>query len=85
MKMPTYQWIGQMLAALGVVLSLALVAYELKLSRDMARADVYQQSAAMTMEYQANMLSNESLQPALEKHRQDTSQLSKREFYLAAC
>jgi hypothetical protein len=30
MKLPTYQWIGQMLAVIG---SLALVAYELKLGR----------------------------------------------------
>ena len=28
MKLPTYQWIGQMLAALGVTISLALVAWD---------------------------------------------------------
>ena len=32
MKLPTYQWIGQMAAAIAVVSSLALVAYELKQS-----------------------------------------------------
>ena len=54
MKLPTYQFVAQMGAAFAVVTSLALVAYELKLSRDMAMADVYQQAAAMAVEYQAS-------------------------------
>ncbi|TDG12853.1 hypothetical protein E2F43_14940 [Seongchinamella unica] len=36
MKLPTYQFVAQMAAAAAVVISLALVAYELKLSRDTA-------------------------------------------------
>lgn len=40
MKRPTYQWLGQMLATLGVIISLLLVAYELKQSRDIAIADL---------------------------------------------
>lgn len=40
MKQPTYQWLGQMLATLGVIMSLLLVAYELKQSRDIAVADL---------------------------------------------
>ncbi len=36
MKLPTYLFVVQMGAALAVVVSLGLVAYELKLSRDMA-------------------------------------------------
>ena len=71
-----------MLAALSVVFSLALVAYELKLSRDTAIADVYQQGLAATLEYQASALSNERLQDALETRREDPSQLSKRDLYL---
>jgi hypothetical protein len=78
MKLPTYQWIGQMMAALGVVLSLVLVAYELKLSRDTARADVYQQSASMTMEYQAALLANESYQEALFRMAKEPSALSEK-------
>lgn len=84
MKLPTYQWIGQMMAALGVVLSLVLVAYELKLSRDTARADVYQQSASMTMEYQAALLANEAYQEALFRMAKEPSALSEREIYLVA-
>ena len=82
MKLPTYQFVAQMGAAFAVVVSLGFVAYELKLTRDTAKADVYQQSAAMTMEYQASKLSNERLQDAFEKGREDPSQLSKRELYL---
>ena len=64
MKIPTYQWVGQMLAALGVTVSLALVAWELKQSRDLGMADLYQQSAAMSMEYTATGNQNEPLNAA---------------------
>ena len=36
MKLPTYQWIGQIFAVMSVVISLGFVAYEMKLSRDIA-------------------------------------------------
>lgn len=39
MKLPAYQWIGQMLAALDAIMSPALVAWELKQSRDPGMAD----------------------------------------------
>jgi hypothetical protein len=35
-----YQWVAQMFAALGVVISLSLVAYEMKQSRDVALAEL---------------------------------------------
>ena len=35
-----YKWIGQMFAALGVIISLCLVAYEMKLARDIALAEL---------------------------------------------
>jgi hypothetical protein len=47
MKLPTYQWFGQVLAATGVIISISLLAYEMKLSRDIASADIYQQRVAM--------------------------------------
>ena len=40
MRLPTYQWLSQMMAALVVATSLGLVAYELKLSRDVATAEL---------------------------------------------
>ena len=40
MKLPTYQFVAQMCAAIAVVGSLGLVAYELKQSRDMAVAEL---------------------------------------------
>ena len=82
MRLPSYQWIGQMLAASGVIFSLALVAYELKLTRDTAKADIYQQSAAMLMEYQSSGLANESLQDAREQVFENIAEASKREILL---
>jgi hypothetical protein len=35
-----YQWLTQMFAALGVITSLSLVAYEMKQSRDVALAEL---------------------------------------------
>ncbi|MEP6390336.1 MAG: hypothetical protein ABJ056_10480 [Halioglobus sp.] len=40
MKIPTYQFVAQMAAAFAVVVSLGLVAYELKLSRDLGMAEM---------------------------------------------
>jgi hypothetical protein len=49
MKLPTYQWIGQIFAVVSVVISLGFVAYEMKLARDIAIAEltVSTQSAAL--------------------------------------
>lgn len=44
------RWIGQMFAAAGVILSLSLVAYEMKLARDLAMADLYQQRTTLNVE-----------------------------------
>ena len=80
MKIPTYQWIGQMLAALGVTVSLALVAWKLKQSRDLGMADLYQQTAAMTMDYLGNSLQNKELQDAYAQWGEDPSQLTERQI-----
>ncbi|MEP5570080.1 MAG: hypothetical protein ABJN62_19725 [Halioglobus sp.] len=79
MKLPIYQWIGQMLAALGVVLSLAFVAYELKLSRDMARADIYQQRTAMEIDINLASLAPETLRSALQLWGNDHSSMTQSE------
>ncbi|MEP0202495.1 MAG: hypothetical protein ABJ084_03850, partial [Halioglobus sp.] len=49
MKLPTYQFVAQMSAAFAVVVSLGFVAFEMKLSRDFAKAEMYQQRIAMEM------------------------------------
>jgi hypothetical protein len=83
MRLPTYQWIGQMLAALAVTMSLALVAWELKQSRDLGRADLYQQSAAMIMEYQSNLLTSEPLRAATDKlSLEGPAQMSKEDILI---
>ena len=54
MKLPTYQFVAQMGAAFAVVASLALVAYELKQSRDLAVGElalsVYELEASIYLE-----------------------------------
>ncbi|MEP5567912.1 MAG: hypothetical protein ABJN62_08765 [Halioglobus sp.] len=67
MKTPIYQWIGQMLAAGGVILSLALVAYELKQSRDIAIAEVYQARSAIWVDYAVSLYSPEQYESAVVK------------------
>lgn len=67
MKRPTYQWLGQMFAALGVIISLCLVAYELKQSREAALAEVYQSRAAMDVDIQTSLYASETLQPLFNK------------------
>lgn len=49
MKLPTYQFIAQMSAAFAVVVSLGFVAYELKLARDIALAQIYQDKTELIM------------------------------------
>ncbi|MEP5567584.1 MAG: hypothetical protein ABJN62_07110 [Halioglobus sp.] len=80
MKLPTYQWIGQMLAATGVIMSLALVAWELKQSRDLGMADLYQQTAAMTMEYQSSTDQNEPLLAARLQYWEDQSKVTEKQL-----
>ena len=60
-----------------IVVSLALVAYELKLSRDLGRAALLQQSAATSMDYWATSNQNEPLVAAWVQLREDPSQLTK--------
>ncbi len=67
MKLPTYQWLGQMFATLGVILSLGFVAYELKLSRDTAMADIFQQRNTAEMEHYGKLVDNVALHRAWNK------------------
>lgn len=67
MKIPPYQWMGQMLAALGVIVSLVLVAYEMKQSRDIALADIYQQKTALIMDINMAPVESPELHDAYQK------------------
>jgi hypothetical protein len=79
MKIPTYQWIGQMLAAIGVIASLALVAYELKLSRDLGMATLLQETAANKMQYATASNQDRALSDAYFQLLEDPSLLTKRQ------
>lgn len=68
MKLPTYQFVAQMAAAFAVVASLGLVAYELKLSRDIAKADVYQQNVVMDQNVALQLFDVEAFREAARKH-----------------
>ena len=79
MKLPTYQWFAQMLATMGVIISISLLAYEMKLSRDIALADVYQQRVAMDLSYRLHLLDSKEVVAASEKLRRGQEVLSERE------
>lgn len=51
MVKPTYQFIAQMFAASGVIVSLGFVAYEMKQSRDIAVAELNLQQSYYAAEY----------------------------------
>jgi hypothetical protein len=71
-----------MAAAFAVVASLALVAYELKQTREIGMAEIYLQSAAMAMEYQAVYLTTERLRTAIQKGWEEPAQLTRKEISL---
>ncbi|QFU76647.1 hypothetical protein EY643_13840 [Halioglobus maricola] len=49
MNLRRFEWLGRFFAVAGVILSLCLVAYEMKLARDVAMADLYQQRVDMDL------------------------------------
>ena len=49
MNLRRFEWLGRFFAVTGVILSLCMVAYEMKLARDVAMADLYQQRADMDL------------------------------------
>jgi len=69
MKLPPYQFVAQMSAAFAVVVSLGFVAFEMKLSRDFAKAEMYQQRIAMDMEAHQHLLDVDAWREGAKKVR----------------
>jgi hypothetical protein len=70
----TGQWLGQMGAALGVIISLCLVAYEMKQARDLAMAELYLERSALLSDLSRALYTPEMLHAALiqaEKREED--------------
>jgi len=65
MKLPSYQFVAQMGAAFAVVASLALVVYELKLNRELAMAQIYQERTAILIDHIRGTMGIEAFQQAL--------------------
>ena len=80
MKLPSYQFLAQMSAALAVVISLGFVAYELKLARDIAKAEVYQQRTAIDQNYRLHMLDARAARKAERKLKRGKEALSEDEI-----
>jgi hypothetical protein len=66
-KILNYQVLVQMLGAIGVTASLLFVGFELKQSRDIAIADIYQQRTIMWIDYEANQFSPEQFESAFNR------------------
>ena len=79
MKLPPYQFVAQMSATFAVVVSLGFVPYELKLARDIAKAEVYLQRTALDQNYRLHMLDAEATRKAERKLRNGEEALSKHE------
>ena len=80
MKLPPYQFVAQMSATFAVVVSLGFVPYELKLARDIAKAEVYLQRTALDQNYRLHMLDAEATRKAERKLRNEEEALSKDEI-----
>jgi hypothetical protein len=66
-KIVRYQVLVQMLGAVGVTASLLFVGFELKQSRDIAVADIYQQRTVMWIDHDAGLFSPEQFESAFNK------------------
>ena len=64
MRKPSIQKLGQMGAALGVIISLGLVAYELNQSRQLAMAELYLDRSALLSEWISDTYTAEMLESA---------------------
>jgi hypothetical protein len=73
MKLPSYQFVAQMGAAFAVVASLALVAYELKLNRELAMAQIYQERTAIISDHLIGIMGIEAFQQAQIKRKMKQS------------
>ena len=82
MKIPTYQFVAQMSAAIAVVVSLGFVAYELKQARDIALAEVYQQKTALIMDSNMALVDSSALLDAYIKLWDSPDTLGRRDFTL---
>ena len=71
MEKPSYQWFGQMSAAIGVIISLSFVAYELKLSRDIAVAELTLSNFHQSINYRISLLDIEAYERGIDKLRKD--------------
>jgi hypothetical protein len=80
MRKPSIQWFGQMGAAIGVIISLGLVASELNQSREIAMAELYLDRSALLSEwvsdtYNAEMLKSASTQVSVNPQALSISEL----------
>ncbi|MEP5569886.1 MAG: hypothetical protein ABJN62_18735 [Halioglobus sp.] len=80
MKLPTYQLISQISAAVVVAISLGFVAYELKLSRDIAKAEIFQARITMEQDWLIHIFDAELLAEAGRKLA-NGQELSKEEVH----
>lgn len=64
MVKPTYQFIAQMFAATGVIISMGFVAYELKQSRDIAIAELNLEQSYATAEFFLTLIDAEAWRSA---------------------
>jgi|APSaa5957512493_1039668.scaffolds.fasta_scaffold71528_2 hypothetical protein len=74
-------WI-EITGLLGIIASLIFVGYQIKLSRDIASAETYQNFMSMIVEIQLTGVTHEALAQALVKDRLDEEELSYYEQYI---
>ena len=79
MKLVRFDVIAQLLGMLGVIASLLFVGFEIKQSRDIAMADIYQQRSAMALDIALSKYSPEQAGKVMNTAREDRLKLTKQD------
>ena len=82
MRKPSIQWLAQMGAALGVIISLGLVAFELNQSRQLAMAQLYLDRSALLSEWVSDTYDAEMLHSANNQAIENPQALSVSDIYV---
>jgi hypothetical protein len=82
MNFVRYEALAQILGMIGVIASLVFVGIQIKQSRDIALADIYQQRSAMQLDLALSHYSPEQVAVVIGKMISDRTTITKEDYYV---
>ena len=82
MKFLRYEALAQILGMIGVIASLVFVGIQIKQSRDIALADIYQQRSSMQLDMMLSGYSPEQVAVVIGKVMGDRTTITKEDYYV---